>query len=59
MNITRASTEPFELLKTAARSHIAGQRMQLAASAANPANCDSLFVILGGKKLIDFPWLLQ
>ena len=59
MNITRASTAPFKSPKTAARSHIAGQRMHLAASAANAANCDSLFVFLGRKKLVDFPWLLK
>ena len=57
MNITRASIGPFKLLNTAARSHIAGQWMHLAASAANAANFDSLWVFLCLKKLIDFPWL--
>src|SRR5712664_960645 len=39
MNIRRALSGPFKLLSTAARSHIAGQRMQAAASVMSFANC--------------------
>jgi hypothetical protein len=46
MNMTRASRAPFTSLKTAARSHIAGQLTQVPASAHNEAkratlSCDS------------------
>jgi hypothetical protein len=53
MNITRALTGPFSLLKTAVRSHMAGQRTQAAASAAKAANCFLLPIFLF-KKTIDF-----
>lgn len=38
INITRAVGKPFSSLNTAVRPHIAGQRVQLAASLTNSAN---------------------
>jgi hypothetical protein len=38
MNMMRALGDPFKLLNTALRPHIAGQRVQLAASSTKSAN---------------------
>jgi hypothetical protein len=40
MNITRAARRPLRSLKTAVRSHIAGQRRHAAASATSAANAN-------------------
>ena len=44
-NITRASGEPLSSLNTAVRPHIAGQRVQLAASLASFLNNFALFTL--------------